>query len=184
MKRIFISLASVSILLLGAAFVLGMSIEDAKRPTEAAQSIVTTHFLTAVAALVFAALLHAIWLTYFVGTGRWLEETSVAYHLPARWTSENRSLKFRVLPVVAACLLLLIVTGAIGASVDPASSVNFTGFAGLSGEMVHFLTAATTISFHLLLIAWEYQAIDRNGELIEEVLDEVRGIREQRGLPV
>lgn len=184
MKRIFLSLAIVSILLLGAAFVLGMSIDDPKRPTESAQSLVSTHFLTAVAALVFAALLHAIWLTYFVGTGRWLEEITAAYHLPDRWISESRSLKFRVLPALAACLLLLIVTGAIGASVDPASSVNFTGFAGLSGAMVHFLSAATTIACHLLLIAWEYQAIDRNGEMIEEVLHEVRSIREQRGLPV
>jgi len=115
-KRIFLTLAMVSTVLLVGAFVLGSSITDAKEPTEAAQAVVRRHFLTALGALVFAALVHAIVLTYFMGTGRWMEETSRAYRLDSAWLNENRSLKYRTVTAMSVCMLLLIVTGGFGAA--------------------------------------------------------------------
>ncbi|MFQ5734885.1 MAG: hypothetical protein ACE5KM_23365, partial [Planctomycetaceae bacterium] len=115
MKRIFATLAVVSTAVLLFAFVLGWLIDDPAARDAAVQRIVAWHFLTAVGGLMFAALVHAIVLTYFMGTGRWLEETSQAYRLGDRWTAGGTALKYRTLPWMAVALLMLIVTGGFGA---------------------------------------------------------------------
>lgn len=184
MKRIFLTLAIFSTVLLIAAFSLGMSIGDAKDASAATQRYVSWHLLTALGALVFASLVHAIVLTYFMGTGRWMEETSRAYQLNESFLTENQSLKYRLLPAMSGCLLLLILTGGFGAAADPASPVGFQGWLGLSAAMIHFLIAAILISANLLVNAWEFAAITRNSAIVEDVLAQVRKIRVERGLPV
>ena len=184
MKRIFTTLAFFSTALLIAAFVLGLSIDDVTAAKEATRSNVRWHFLTALAALCFATLVHAIWLTYIMGTGRWLEETCRAYRLERRFQAENRSLKYGTIPLMVGAFLLLLATGGFGAAVDPGSSVNFTGWAGMSGATIHFLLAVTALGVNVIVNLWESQTITRNGELIDDVLRHVKQIREQRGLPV
>ena len=49
-------------------------------------------FLIGMVALVFTTLVHAIVLTYFMGTGRWLEETCRAYHLRDEHQARSRDL--------------------------------------------------------------------------------------------
>jgi len=182
--RIILTLAVLSTLLLIAAFVLGLNIDDPKSLDPAEQTTVSHHLLTALAGLVFATLVHAIVLTYFVGTGRWMEETAEAYSLPADWKNESRSLKFRILPAILGCFVLLVLTAALGAAADPASPVDFQGWGGLSAGMIHSLCAATAVTVNLLVNLWEYQAVARNSQLINGVLQEVRRIRTERGLPV
>lgn len=184
MKRIFLTLAVLSIVLLIAAFGIGMSIGDAKDATAATQKTVGIHLLTALGALVFAALLHAIVLTYFMGTGRWMEETTRAYQLSVSFLDENRSIKYKLMPAMSGCLLLLILTGGFGAAADPASPVGFQGWLGLSAANIHFLVAALLVCVNLLVNAWEFAAISRNSAIVEQVLGEVRRIRTERGLPV
>jgi hypothetical protein len=150
----------------------------------AVQRHVAWHFLTAVAALMFAALVHAIVLTYFMGTGRWLEETSQAYSLGTKYTAEGRSLKYRTLPWMAVALLMLILTGGFGAIADPASPAGADGFAGIPSATVHFLTATITIALNAVINLLEYSAIDRNSQIIQTVLDDVHRIRREKGLPV
>src|SRR5262245_57273195 len=75
--RIFTTLAIFAAVLTAATFALGMSISDATQPS--AQGTVSIHMLTGLGALIFTSLVHAIVLTYFMGTGRWLEETTTAY---------------------------------------------------------------------------------------------------------
>jgi len=50
--------------------------------------------------------------------------------------------------------------------------------------MIHFLVAATMCAVNVLVNCWEFVAIHRNSVLIEEVLQQVRRIRLERGLPV
>ena len=184
MNRILLSLATLSTVLLCAAFVLGLNIDDPKAATATAVSQFTSHFWTAMGGLIFTALVHAIVLTYFMGTGRWLEETDNAYKLGGKWRQESQSLKYRTLPLMSLCLLLLIVTGASGAAADPASPYGARGWWGIPASTVHFLTASVTICVNLLVNCYEYTAIHRNGEIVKEVLAEVRRIRQERGLPV
>lgn len=184
MKRIFATLAVVSTLLLLTALVLGLNIGDPANRAEAVQRVLKYHFLTAMAALVFAALVHAIVLTYFMGTGRWIEETVRVYHLDEQWLKDNQSLKYRTLVLMGLALLMLILTGAVGAAVDPASAVDFRSVAGIPGDTIHFLVASTMIGVNLVVNLWEFQAIRRNSDLITGVLNEVQRMRVERGLPV
>ena len=97
-KRIFLTLAFVTFVFLTLTIVLGLNIGDSKSLDPATQSKVSTHMLVGLGTLTFATLVHAISLTYFMGTGRWLEETSRAYSLDDSWHSENQKIKYRTLP--------------------------------------------------------------------------------------
>jgi hypothetical protein len=179
-RRIFLTLAIFSNVVLIAAFVLGHRIDDAR----ALDGGVDVHFGVSIMALIFAALVHAIVLTYFMGTGRWLEETTQAYRLPDERRLENKSLKYRTVPAMIVSLLLLVGTAALGAAADPASPVGFTGWAGFSAATTHLIAALLTLGVNAVVNLWEYLALERNGRLVQEVMDDVRRIRTERGLPV
>jgi hypothetical protein len=184
MTRIFLPLAVVSTIFLVATFVLGLQIDDPKVLDRGVQAGVSAHFLTALAALCFATLVHAVVMTYFMGTGRWIEETSQAYKLPASFFAENQSLKYRVVPMIVGCFALLLTTGALGAAVDPASPVQFGGWLGLSATMWHRSFAIVTLIANIGAHYGEYLALFRNGEVVDAVLAEVRRIRQEKGLAV
>jgi hypothetical protein len=183
-KRIFLSLAILSTAALAAAFVLGLNIDDPRAKATAAQSGVGQHMLWGLAALVLAAMVHALVLTYFMGTGRWMEETGNAYRLADDWRRENQRLKYRTIPAMVGCLGLLVATGALGAAADPASAVAFGGWGGVPAATIHLIAAAVAIGLNVCVNLWEYVALERNAALIESVMVEVRRIRAERGLPV
>ena len=115
MKRTFLTLAVVSTLLLIAAFVLGYEIGDPRSVAASTRRLMSYHLLLSVAALIFAALVHAVLLTYFMGTSRWMEEVRLAYKLDTRWIEENRRLKYRTIPLMVGCLVVLILNIPLGA---------------------------------------------------------------------
>lgn len=180
MNRIFLPLCGLSWILLGTTFVLGLSIDDPK----VAGAAVQAHFLTALGSLVFATLLHAIVLTYFMGTGRWIEETSAAYRLDNRFYQENQSLKYRTVPAIVVAFVMLVVTGAFGAAADPASPAQFAGGFGLSAATIHQLIAAISLALNAWVNYLEFTALFRNGEIVNLVMQEVRQIRIAKGLAV
>lgn len=179
MSRIFLSLSVVSTILLIVALVLGLNIDDAKLDRAA----VSNHMLMALGALVFALLVHAILLTYFMGTGRWLEETSKAYKLSPDYCEQSSRLKYSTLMIMAGTLFLLIVTGALGAAADPLGA-GFSGAFGMTAVEIHFLTACLAVGANVVVNLIEYLALQRNGSLVREVLAEVHRIRLENGLPV
>jgi len=183
-KRIFLTLTVVSTFLLVAALVLGFEIGDPRSVAPATRKLLSYHLLVSVAALIFAALVHAVLLTYFMGTSRWMEEARQAYKFDPRWSEENRRLKYRTIPVMVICLLLLILNIPLGAlSVDRADWT-VPGVGPVSPSRAHLVFAVLTVVVNLAVNAVEYRAISRNSQLIEEVVGEVRRIREARGLPV
>jgi hypothetical protein len=184
MNRTFLPLCGLSIVLLVTAFVLGFQIDDLTLPDPAVQAAFSWHFLTALAALCFATLVHAVVLTYFMGTGRWIEETSQAYHLPAALSHENQRIKNLLIPLIVGCFLLLLATGALGAAADPGSPVQFAGAWGLSATIWHRTLSVVTLVANLGVNYWEYLALFRNGEIVDTVLREVRRIRLEKGLAV
>ena len=184
MTRIFTTLALCSTAVLVAALWLGLDIGDARVRESAVQSRVTVHFLAGVAALVFAVLVHTLVITYFMGTGRWLQETCAAYRLGKDWQTRSRDLKWRLYPAVVASLLALIATGAFGGAADPASAVGFRGIGPLSAAQVHLCVAIAALLLNGVVNMMEYVALRRNGMLVSEVLADVRRIRIERGLEV
>jgi len=184
MQRIFLTLSLCSNVVLLVALWLGWGIGDAHLRDTAVQSRVAVHFLTGVAALMFAVMVHALVITYFMGTGRWLEETCSAYRLGAAWQSRSRNLKWRLYPAIIASLLLLILTGAFGGAADPASAVGFTGIGPLTAAQVHLGVSVAALALNAAVNGWEYLSLRRNGTIVNEVLHEVRRIRLDRGLEV
>jgi hypothetical protein len=83
---------------------------------------------------------------------------------------------------MVACLVLLIANLPLGAfSVDRGDWM-LAGYE-LSPSRVHLLFTILTIVANLAANALEYKAIERNGPLIGEVVQEVRRIRLEQGLP-
>lgn len=182
MKRIFLTLAIVSQVLLVATLVMGLDIGDAKLREN--RPAVSDHMLMALGSLVFAIFIHALILTYFMGTGRWMEETSRAYKLSPDYCRESSRLKYGTFPLMILSVFLLIVTGAFGAASDPRNATGFDGWFGLTGKQIHFTVACATICVNLFVNIREYLAIDRNGQLIKRAMEEVHRIRREHHLPV
>jgi len=182
MNRIFLTLAIASSLMLLLTMGFGLWIDDAAARDAAEQAIVRRHLILAMGGLIVALMVHGLVLTYFMGTGRWIEETTNSYGLDPKWRSENTRLKYRTLPLMVGTVFLLIGAGAFGAAADPASPVQFAGWLGMSAATWHFLIAMIAIGLHIMATVIEYLAICRNGELIQEVMNGVQRIRRENGL--
>jgi hypothetical protein len=183
-KRIFLTLTVVGTFLLLASLVLGFEIGDPRSVAPATRKLLSYHLLVSVAALIFAALVHAVLLTYFMGTSRWMDETQHAYKFDTRWSDENRRLKYRTIPVMVICLLLLIANIPLGAMSVDRTAWMLPGVGAVSPSRVHLVFSLLTLVVNVAVNSLEYRAIRRNGELVADVMVEVRRIREARGLPV
>ena len=176
MTRIFATLSWIGNLGLIAVFWLGWSVgEDALSVEVRAQ--MATHFRAALAAVPVALLVHSVAFTYFMGTGRWIEETCEAYKLGPEFRTQNIQLKYRILPGMMLCVGLMLVTGVFGAISDPGANVRMA-----HSKAIHFSLAIALVLTNLLVTWTEWQAIARNGSLIEAVMDRVRQIRREKGL--
>lgn len=170
--------------LVAIAFFLGLGIDDPTVKDPTIQQDVSRHMLIGLGGLIFAALVHAIVLTYFMGTGRWIEETSRAYKLPTEFHAKNQKIKYRLMPGITGCILMLVVTGAFGGAADPASAVGFRGWFGFAPATVHLTVAVLTVLANVAVSIFEFRKIEENGEIVEQVMNEVNRIRTERGLPV
>jgi hypothetical protein len=183
-SRIFLSLCIAGTVLVAIAFFLGLGIDDPTVRDPAVQQGISRHMLLGLGGLIFAALVHAIVLTYFMGTGRWMEETSRAYKLPADFYAKNQKIKYQLMPGISACILMLVLTGAFGGAADPASAVGFGGWFGFAPSTLHLTIAVLTVLVNLAVSVFEFRSIERNGEIVDQVMNEVNRIRTERGLPV
>jgi hypothetical protein len=184
MHRIFLPLSAMSGLFLAVAFLLGYIIDDPRVAEAAVQQGVQWHFLMALSALCFTTLVHAIVLTYFMGTGRWIEETAAAYHLDPQFHRGNQQIKYRVIPQMVLAFLMLLATGGFGAAADPASPVQFAGWFGLSAATLHLGVSMIAMMANFVTFYAEYNALLNNSAIIDSVLNEVRRIRTEKGLAV
>lgn len=183
MSRIFPTLAAVAFALMLIAFGLGWVIEDAGSIEPEKMTQVRWHFFVGLGAMVFTCLVHSIVLTYFMGTGRWLEETSKAYSLTDEYFAESKSIKYRTIPLMVIAIVALVFTGALGAIADPAANSSFGGWFGMTRAKTHFAFASLTVLGNLLVHFIEFQAVRRNGQIVDAVLSDVHRIRKERGLP-
>ncbi len=101
MKRIFLTLAVLANITLLIAFMLGWQVGDPMKLNGRDPDVnrrIGTHLLVGLGALTSATMVHALLFTYFMGTGRWIEETSQAYSLPIEWYRQNQRIKYGILP--------------------------------------------------------------------------------------
>src|ERR1700693_600070 len=109
MTRIFTTLATVNALALTATFVTAIL-------SRWNGAVFLVHFCLGLFTAVGTLLVHCLIFTYFLGTGRWVKEVTLAYQLPDEpWHKETRELKRRAFPVALAAMLITIATAAAGA---------------------------------------------------------------------
>jgi hypothetical protein len=176
-NRIFLVLSSCSNAALLAALVLGWNIGDDASLSDEVRDAATLHFLAALGASLLAIMVHAVALTYFMGTGRWIEETCTAYKLGDEGRAANVRLKYRVIPGMVGCFVLILATGSFGAIADPASHMQVP-----AATTIHFTLAVAMLAVNLLVSWVEWSTIGQNGRIVAAIVDEVRRIRRERGL--
>ena len=130
------------------------------------------HLLGGLFTAVLTLVVHPIALTYFMGTGRWVQEVVAAYRMPESIWIQARQIKQRTFPFVLGSILLIIATAALGAATDR----------GLIDRNLHMAGAVLAIGFNLWSYLREYEAIRANGELLDQIMGEVTRMRRERGL--
>lgn len=187
MKRIFLTLAVLANLTMIVSLVLGLKIGDPMQDgglNPEVNASIGTHILIGLGALSGTTLVHALLFTYFMGTGRWIEETSEAYHLSDDFHKANQKVKYRTLPGILISFLMILATGTLGAVADTATTASLESVTGLKDATLHFTMAVSTWLVTLIINVTQYVAINQNSSIVEAVLAEVRRIRLERGLEV
>ena len=180
MTRIFPMLASLSLMLMAVALVLGFSIGDLYADPPTAETFVWRgrHMLTGVAAALAVVLVESIAVTYFIGTSRWVKEVTETYRLPPADLVESTRLKRRAFPWCVIGMLTVVGVGALGAASDPGTGRPNTE----SMASVHQIAALAG----LCLVAWTYYRvwlnIAANQDVIARIVAQVGRIRLERGL--
>ena len=173
MTRIFTTLAVCLTLALLTTFGVGlytMSLEL----TPYKNQVYIIHFLLGLFTALGALLLHCIIFTYFLGTGRWVKEVGLAYHLPdANYPKLTRELKRTAFPAALFSMLIIIATAAAGAGRQVAEW----------DWRIHLTLAILAILINLWGFRVEYRCLSTNAAVIDGVLNEVERIRAERGLP-
>jgi hypothetical protein len=181
MTRILLSLASLSIILLSAALVLGLWIGDLYNdPAQSTLHWATIHRLTGVAAALAVVFVESVVVTYFIGTGRWCKEVVETYRLEQAFVQRSNLLKRRTFPWALVGMLAVVGIVALGGAADPATGRDHTQ-AWARWHLVGSFSG-------LLLIAWTYfvawNNIFANHAIIREIVAQVGQIRRERGLDV
>ena len=174
MTRIFTTLASVLALALTASFLAGVASKWRDAAHNPNDSLYLVHFTLGLFTAIGALLIHCIIFTYFLGTGRWVKEVKLAYHLPDEPLPKlTRELKRRTFPPALAAMLITIATAAAGAGAQLQEWP----------WMAHASLAVATLVINLWAFRLEYRNLRINAEVITDALHEVDRIRAARGLP-
>ena len=132
------------------------------------------HFYLGLFAVLSTLGLHCLVFIYFLGTGRWVKEVTLAYQLPdAPLHKLTRDLKRRTFPVALTAMLVPIATAA-------------AGMGAMRQEWpweIHLALGIATLAVNGWAFVVEHRNVHVNGWIIEEVMREVDRIRAERGLP-
>jgi hypothetical protein len=181
MIRIFTSLALFALLLMTAALLVGLHIGDihgVHDPMTLRWAMI--HRLLGMAAALAVVLVGSIAITYFIGTSRWCKEVVETYRLDVELLRRSVMLKRRTFPWALLSMLAVIAVGALGAAADPMS--------GRQGTQhwvnIHLFGAFAGLAFIAVSFYFQGQNIAAHHTVINDIVAQVRRIRQERGLEV
>ena len=173
MTRIFVGLALVDALTLITAFAVGLA-SWLVGGAASGSTIYRAHFILGLSGAILTLLVHCLIFTYFLGTGRWVKEVGIAYHLPdAPLPRLTRTLKRQTFPPALAAMLVTIAAAAAGAGVHVREWPWY----------VHGSLGLLSLIVNLAAFFIEFRNVRINGGIIDQVLAEVERIRAEHGLP-
>jgi hypothetical protein len=181
MTRIFLSLASLSLILLVIAMMLGLTMGDLyARPAPDPETLhwATMHRLTGIAAALAVVFVESVVVTYFIGTSRWCKEVVETYQLDRAAIVRSNMLKRRTFPWALIGMLAVVGIIALGGAADPATLQRNTRDWADWHLMGAFLGIALIVWTYV--VAWNN--IVANHAIIEQVVTEVSRVRAERGL--
>jgi hypothetical protein len=179
MPRILFTLALLSLLLMAATLVIGLSIGDLyENPNDDTLHLATVHRLTGLAAALSVVFVESIVVTYFIGTSRWCKEVVETYRLDPELIRESAVLKRRAFPWAVMGMLAVVGVAALGAAADPSSGRADTQ----AWTTIHLTAALGGVAFigWTYYLAWSY--VSANQAVIQRVLEQVAAVRNSRGL--
>jgi hypothetical protein len=181
MIRIFSTLAITAVLLMAAALLLGLYVGDIHGTQDAdVLRWAMVHRLVGLVAALVVVLVNSIVMTYFIGTSRWCKEVTETYRLDPRNLERSVRLKRGTFPWAVLSMLAVVGVGALGAAADPATLREGTEF----WVTPHLVGAFAGLMFVTFAFFMEAARIAAHHAVIEDIVAEVRRIRQERGLQV
>ena len=179
MTRILFTLATLSVLLLVAAFVVGLLIGNLyDAPSQTTLHWATIHRLTGIVAGGVVVRVESGIVVYSIGPSRWCKEVVETYSLDYGPVRESNRLKRRAFATSLLGMLTIVGVIALGAANDPA-----TGRPDTQAWNAFHLAASIAGS---CFIAWTYvagwQYIRANQAIIQQIVADVARIRREKGL--
>jgi phosphoglycerol transferase MdoB-like AlkP superfamily enzyme len=174
MIRIFSVLASANAIGLLASFAFGLLSMQRHSLENGDDWLFTAHFLCGLFTAVATLLVHCLIFTYFLGTGRWVREVTLAYDLPDEpLYKTTRVLKRKTFPPALFAMLSVIAVAAAG------------GGRQLQDwpYQIHLYGAVGAIVLNFWAYWVEIRDIRRNEDILAGVYREVDRVRAERGLP-
>lgn len=144
----------------------------------------TVHFLSGITSALAVLLAAGIVVTYFIGTSRWCREVVETYRLDTDFIHRSTRLKRSTFPFALVSMLTMLVVVASGGAADPAASLKLQPIGGVTWAQCHLMAALLGTA----LIAYAFYRLWTNlltsAKIIAEIVDQVRRIRQEKGLPV
>ncbi len=132
-----------------------------------------THYFLGLFTAIGILFVHCLIFIYFLGTGRWVKEVTLAYQMPDEpHHKRTRELKRTAFPPALFAMLVGIATAAAGAGAQ-LQAWHWS---------VHMTLAFTTLLINLWAFCIEYRCVSANAGVIRAVMDDVERIRRERGL--
>jgi amino acid transporter len=182
-SRIFAVLAVFSIFFVAGTLVLGLTLGDVHNPNDlATQRWATVHRLSGVAAALAVMFTNGVVVTYFVGTSRWCREVTDAYRLDPAALRESNAIKRRTFPLAVLNMLTIVGVVALGGAADPGASLRIQPPNPLTWANWHLIGALFGLAILAFASAAQWINIQANHEVIQRIMQEVRRVRQERGL--
>ncbi len=173
MTVILTRLSVLNLLALAVTFAVGLLSRFTglvSRPDDPSPS---PHFYLGLCTVLSTLALHCLVFIYFLGTGRWVKEVALAYHLPdAPLPRLTRDLKRRTFPVSLLAMVVPIAAAVAGGGQNQGWP-----------WPIHFSLACAALLVNVWAFTVERRNVQINAGILDDVLREVDRIRAAHGLP-
>jgi hypothetical protein len=137
------------------------------------KDLFVVHFVFGLGTAIGGLLVHCLIFIYFLGTGRWVKEVTIAYKLPDEpWHKQTRELKRQSFPPALFSMLIAIAAAAAG------TGAQFK----IWPWYLHMTLGLLTLAINLWAFRIELRCVTINAGVIDSVMREVDRLRTANGL--